>query len=125
MIACFFSLHVCSMHVLQRQKLINAEKRDVRIGRLNHCIITSHQKITFYGVILCNYQNVYSVVNVTYYCDCMFAFLPQLPCMKITSIWQHITFASSTVSLASLNLPNYLRTHFLNGDILMNVSLHL
>jgi len=41
MIACFFSPYVRSMHVV-RQKLTNAEKRDVSIGRLNHCIITSH-----------------------------------------------------------------------------------
>jgi len=39
--ACFFSSYVCSMHVI-RQKLMNAEKRDVRIGRLYHCINTSH-----------------------------------------------------------------------------------
>ena len=34
-------------------------------------------------------------------------------------------FASSTVSLASLNLPYFSCTHFLNDDLLMNVSLHL
>jgi len=68
---------------------------------------------------------IYNTVNVIYYCDCMFAFLPQLPCMKMTSIWHHITFASSTVSLASLNLSYCLRNHFLNGEILMSVSLHL